>query len=77
MERFLLNFAILLYLPYLLFVSDGDGHQNTKDNCPTVINSSQLDTDKDGMVLNDLFFSFFMYFNADILTGRVKIIKMC
>lgn len=29
--------------------SDGDGHQNTKDNCPTVINSSQLDTDKDGL----------------------------
>lgn len=36
--------------PYLVFVSDGDGHQNTKDNCPTVINSDQLDTDKDGMV---------------------------
>lgn len=29
--------------------SDGDGHQNTKDNCPNVINSSQLDTDKDGL----------------------------
>lgn len=29
--------------------SDGDGHQNTKDNCPTVINSHQLDTDKDGL----------------------------
>lgn len=29
--------------------SDGDGHQNTKDNCPDVINSSQLDTDKDGL----------------------------
>lgn len=38
-----------------LFVSDGDGHQNTKDNCPKIINSSQLDTDKDGMVLNYLF----------------------
>ena len=35
-----------------LFLSDGDGHQNTKDNCPTVINSSQLDTDKDGKVLS-------------------------
>lgn len=32
----------------LLSVCDGDGHQNNKDNCPTVINSSQLDTDKDG-----------------------------
>uniref|UniRef100_A0AAQ4PXF3 Thrombospondin 4a n=1 Tax=Gasterosteus aculeatus aculeatus TaxID=481459 RepID=A0AAQ4PXF3_GASAC len=30
-------------------VHDGDGHQNTKDNCPTFINSAQLDTDKDGM----------------------------
>lgn len=29
--------------------SDGDGHQDTKDNCPLVINSSQLDTDKDGL----------------------------
>lgn len=29
--------------------SDGDGHQNTKDNCPTVMNSAQLDTDKDGL----------------------------
>ncbi|NWR23016.1 TSP4 protein, partial [Emberiza fucata] len=29
--------------------SDGDGHQDTTDNCPTVINSSQLDTDKDGL----------------------------
>ena len=28
--------------------SDGDGHQDSKDNCPLVINSSQLDTDKDG-----------------------------
>lgn len=36
--------------PFVSFVSDGDGHQNTKDNCPTVINSSQLDTDKDGVV---------------------------
>ncbi|KAJ0019347.1 hypothetical protein NQD34_006916 [Periophthalmus magnuspinnatus] len=29
--------------------SDGDGHQDSKDNCPSIINSSQLDTDKDGM----------------------------
>ncbi|XP_013923011.1 PREDICTED: thrombospondin-4-like, partial [Thamnophis sirtalis] len=28
---------------------DGDGHQDSTDNCPTVINSSQLDTDKDGL----------------------------
>uniref|UniRef100_A0A673MCL6 Thrombospondin-4-B-like n=1 Tax=Sinocyclocheilus rhinocerous TaxID=307959 RepID=A0A673MCL6_9TELE len=28
---------------------DGDGHQDSKDNCPLVINSSQLDTDKDGL----------------------------
>ncbi len=28
--------------------SDGDGHQDSRDNCPAVINSSQLDTDKDG-----------------------------
>lgn len=32
----------------LLPLSDGDGHQDSKDNCPAVINSSQLDTDKDG-----------------------------
>ena len=30
------------------FPSDGDGHQDSRDNCPAVINSSQLDTDKDG-----------------------------
>lgn len=29
--------------------SDGDGHQDSTDNCPTIINSSQLDTDKDGL----------------------------
>lgn len=32
-----------------LLSSDGDGHQDSRDNCPAVINSSQLDTDKDGM----------------------------
>lgn len=31
-----------------LWSSDGDGHQDSRDNCPAVINSSQLDTDKDG-----------------------------
>lgn len=45
--------VLVFDLPHF-FLSDGDGHQNTKDNCPTVINSSQLDTDKDGMVLNNL-----------------------
>uniref|UniRef100_A0A4W6GAY6 Thrombospondin 4a n=1 Tax=Lates calcarifer TaxID=8187 RepID=A0A4W6GAY6_LATCA len=40
--------VLVFDLPHF-FLSDGDGHQNTKDNCPTVINSSQLDTDKDGM----------------------------
>lgn len=43
-----------LMLVYHFFVcfcpcSDGDGHQDSTDNCPTVINSSQLDTDKDGL----------------------------
>eukprot|EP00061_Rhincodon_typus_P009115 g32346.t1 len=41
---------MLLYFKTLLYVtSDGDGHQDSNDNCPTVINSSQLDTDKDGL----------------------------
>lgn len=38
--------------PYLLPVflsSDGDGHQDTKDNCPQLPNSSQLDSDNDGL----------------------------
>lgn len=35
-------------LVYGLVSSDGDGHQDSRDNCPAVINSSQLDTDKDG-----------------------------
>lgn len=29
--------------------SDGDGHQDSRDNCPTVPNSSQVDTDNDGL----------------------------
>lgn len=37
-------------LVFFYYVRDGDGHQDNKDNCPDVINSSQLDTDKDGMV---------------------------
>lgn len=40
-------FAYVMWLCHLP-CSDGDGHQDTKDNCPFVINSSQLDTDKDG-----------------------------
>lgn len=52
---YIINFSHLFLLALLLFVSDGDGHQNTKDNCPTVINSSQLDTDKDGMVFHIYF----------------------
>lgn len=41
----------------VVHVRDGDGHQDSKDNCPDVINSSQLDTDKDGMVPYLLFHS--------------------
>lgn len=36
-------------IPFFVSFSDGDGHQDSKDNCPMVINSSQLDTDKDGL----------------------------
>lgn len=36
-------------IPFFVSFSDGDGHQDSKDNCPLVINSSQLDTDKDGL----------------------------
>lgn len=32
-----------------LLGSDGDGHQDTKDNCPQLPNSSQLDSDNDGL----------------------------
>lgn len=28
---------------------DGDGYQDTRDNCPEVPNSSQLDSDNDGI----------------------------
>lgn len=28
---------------------DGDGHQDSRDNCPDVPNSSQLDSDNDGI----------------------------
>lgn len=31
------------------FNSDGDGHQDSKDNCAEVPNSSQLDSDNDGL----------------------------
>lgn len=46
--------------------SDGDGHQNTKDNCPNVINSSQLDTDKDGMVF---IFPCFTTFRINVMSS--------
>lgn len=29
--------------------SDGDGHQDSRDNCPDIPNSSQLDSDNDGI----------------------------
>lgn len=33
----------------LCVCSDGDGHQDTRDNCPDIPNSSQLDSDNDGI----------------------------
>lgn len=33
----------------LCVFSDGDGHQDTRDNCPDIPNSSQLDSDNDGI----------------------------
>jgi len=36
-------------LPAIFSTSDGDGHQDTRDNCPSVPNSSQIDTDNDGL----------------------------
>lgn len=33
----------------ILAPSDGDGHQDTKDNCAEIPNSSQLDSDNDGL----------------------------
>lgn len=33
----------------VLAPSDGDGHQDTKDNCAEIPNSSQLDSDNDGL----------------------------
>lgn len=33
----------------VLALSDGDGHQDTKDNCAEIPNSSQLDSDNDGL----------------------------
>lgn len=37
------------YLSPFFLSSDGDGHQDTKDNCPQLPNSSQLDSDNDGL----------------------------
>lgn len=52
----------LLFLPFSYFTHhpilnflffpvgrDGDGHQDSRDNCPSVPNSSQLDSDQDGL----------------------------
>ena len=41
--------AMCVWVPPASLSSDGDGHQDTRDNCPAVINSSQLDTDRDGL----------------------------
>lgn len=38
-----------LHVVPVLLGSDGDGHQDTKDNCPQLPNSSQLDSDNDGL----------------------------
>lgn len=46
-KRWDLHFQ-LVFVPFLLS-SDGDGHQDTKDNCPQLPNSSQLDSDNDGL----------------------------
>lgn len=67
---------VLFYLLCLLFVSDGDGHQNTKDNCPTIINSSQLDTDKDGMVLNSFFILYLIYL-MQFISGMLTYKCLC
>lgn len=34
---------------YGCLASDGDGHQDSRDNCPDIPNSSQLDSDNDGI----------------------------
>lgn len=36
-------------LSVFLCARDGDGHQDSRDNCPNVPNSSQLDSDRDGI----------------------------
>lgn len=36
-------------LLYGFLASDGDGHQDSRDNCPDIPNSSQLDSDNDGI----------------------------
>lgn len=35
--------------PVLSSCRDGDGHQDSRDNCPDIPNSSQLDSDNDGL----------------------------
>lgn len=41
--------APALLMQPALSARDGDGHQDSRDNCPTVPNSSQQDTDGDGV----------------------------
>lgn len=38
-----------LTLHFCVLSSDGDGHQDTKDNCAEIPNSPQLDSDNDGL----------------------------
>ncbi|TSK34758.1 Thrombospondin-3a [Bagarius yarrelli] len=39
-----------VYAVYIVcLASDGDGHQDSRDNCPDIPNSSQLDSDNDGI----------------------------
>lgn len=39
---------ISLAAPCVHHYRDGDGHQDSRDNCPTVPNSAQQDSDRDG-----------------------------
>lgn len=44
------NWQTMISRPPVLSSSrDGDGHQDSRDNCPDIPNSSQLDSDNDGL----------------------------